>query len=214
MLPINGVSAEQAPRRRPDWGFSSVAEANLFRIRGITGVADTEASNVQGEAEEKAGGERKGEGVEWMCWQRADCVLAEVWLLVMVWIYNCWLSRESKNLRAICGRLVHSIAPYLENVLILVRYSVVYFLSCWSLQLDGICDLNMEHRLIQDGQNETVFSSLLLPGFWSRDIPYLTPPHTEAFFCEPVAHSAIMMAILMIKDPWNKLGYLLPWCHV
>lgn len=96
VLPINGVSAEQAPRRRPDWGFSSVAEANLFRIRGITGVADTEASNMQALGEEKGRGEeRRAEGVQGMCWQGVDCVLAGVWSLVMVWIYNWWLSWES-----------------------------------------------------------------------------------------------------------------------
>lgn len=44
-----------------------MAEANLFRIRGITGVADTKASNMQGEGEEKGGAGRKEEGVQWMC---------------------------------------------------------------------------------------------------------------------------------------------------
>lgn len=38
-----------------------MAEANLFRIRGITGVADTEASNMQALGEEKGRGEERGE---------------------------------------------------------------------------------------------------------------------------------------------------------
>lgn len=39
-----------------------MAEANLFRIRGITGVADTEASNIRSDGEEEGRGEREAEG--------------------------------------------------------------------------------------------------------------------------------------------------------
>lgn len=96
VLPINEVSAEQAPRRRPGWGFSSVAEASLFRIKRVTGAADIEASNMQAWGEEKGGKKgRKEEEVQWTWWQGVDCLLAWFWLLGMRWIYSCWFSWKS-----------------------------------------------------------------------------------------------------------------------
>ncbi len=52
-----------------------MAEANLFRIRGITGVADTEASNMQGYGEEMGRGERREE-------ECSECVDRE---LIVFW---------------------------------------------------------------------------------------------------------------------------------
>ena len=159
MQPINGVSAEQAPRRRPDWGFSSVAEANLFRIRGITGVADTEASNMQGWGEQKGRGERKEEGAQWMCWQGADCVLAGEWSFGDG---LCLYLLIVQNLRAICGCLAHC-TIYRTHLL------YVHFHFGWFLKVPGIhtwIDFGVLSEIIKI--KETLFSSLRFPDCLKR----------------------------------------------
>lgn len=75
VLLINGVSKERAPTRRPDWGFSSVAEANLFRIRGINWCGwHRSIQHVEAEAKRGRGG--GGGGAMKVLTPSADCVLA------------------------------------------------------------------------------------------------------------------------------------------
>lgn len=93
-----------------------------------------------------------------------------------------------------------------------MKRNSAHFTVGWLFQRPGIHNWNTFWSVILS-QTVKIKETLFFP-VWSRAMPYLTPPHREAFFCEPVAHWAIMMAILMIKDPWNKLAYLLPWCHV